>query len=280
MYGDYFRSNRRISSEGYDNIVPGTPIVISNPEWGAFRQFAIFVDNETIIYQKYIKLEDGRDAFEIQVMTLDNFTNYGKNMLFEYIPNFKYNQDMAVDNALSSVDGNIYLGLRSIVGDDFVLECMVGSPAYLNVLDAMRIGYHISENRRNLFKYQHHGITIEGGYVIHFAVAENGGNKPVITMQKLEKLHNPKLVYHDDETIQSRIKARNRALLALIGVVDFHDYNLVTNNCEHFANWCKTGKHRSKQVYKAIGTTAWLAISLISRRSNPLIAKLVKDYLF
>jgi hypothetical protein len=27
-----------------------------------------------------------------------------------------------------------------------------------------------------------------------------------------------------------------------------HDYNLATNNCDHFATWCKTGKHRSIQV--------------------------------
>ena len=26
------------------------------------------------------------------------------------------------------------------------------------------------------------------------------------------------------------------------------DYNLLFNNCEHFATWCKTGRHRSGQV--------------------------------
>jgi hypothetical protein len=26
------------------------------------------------------------------------------------------------------------------------------------------------------------------------------------------------------------------------------DYNLVFNNCEHFALWCKTGRHESSQV--------------------------------
>ena len=36
------------------------------------------------------------------------------------------------------------------------------------------------------------------------------------------------------------------------------DYNLVFNNCEHFAVWCKTGKHESSQVQRfleAIGGT-------------------------
>ena len=26
------------------------------------------------------------------------------------------------------------------------------------------------------------------------------------------------------------------------------DYNFFTHNCEHFAVWCKTGKHESSQV--------------------------------
>ena len=67
MYGEYFNSNKRIPEEEYEDIEPGTPIVLSNPSWGAFRQFAIFVDTETIVYQKYIKLEDGRDAYQVQV---------------------------------------------------------------------------------------------------------------------------------------------------------------------------------------------------------------------
>ena len=279
MYGEYFNSNRRIPEEEYEDIEPGTPIVLSNPSWGAFRQFAIFVNTETIVYQKYIKLEDGRDAYQIQVMSLENFTNYGENVLFEYKPSFEYATDTVVDNALSFVDDNIYLGLRSVVGDDFVLECLLGTEEFPYVLHSMNIGYHLSEERRKLVKYQHHAITIEGGYVIHFASTDQS-DKPVITLQKNAKLHNPCLVTHDNESLPSRLDARNRAMLGLMGIVQFHNYNLVTNNCEHFANWCKTGKHKSKQVYKAIGSTAWLALSLITKRPNALVAKMIKDYLF
>lgn len=149
MYGEYFNSNRRIPEEEYENIEPGTPIVLSNPSWGAFRQFAIFVNTETIVYQKYIKLEDGRDAYQIQVMSLENFTNYGENVLFEYKPSFEYATDTVVDNALSFVDDNIYLGLRSVVGDDFVLECLVGTEEFPYVLHSMNIGYHCQRNDEN-----------------------------------------------------------------------------------------------------------------------------------
>jgi hypothetical protein len=33
-----------------------------------------------------------------------------------------------------------------------------------------------------------------------------------------------------------------------MGRLGEQDYNLLFNNCEHFAHWCKTGRHRSTQV--------------------------------
>ena len=44
-------------------------------------------------------------------------------------------------------------------------------------------------------------------------------------------------LYTPEETIQ---RARSRLKEA--------EYNLITNNCEHFAIWCKTGIHESHQV--------------------------------
>jgi len=33
-----------------------------------------------------------------------------------------------------------------------------------------------------------------------------------------------------------------------MGRLGEQNYNLLFNNCEHFAHWCKTGRHRSRQV--------------------------------
>ncbi|OOM14321.1 lecithin retinol acyltransferase family protein [Clostridium saccharobutylicum] len=44
-------------------------------------------------------------------------------------------------------------------------------------------------------------------------------------------------IYSSDETVK-RAKSRR----------DENSYNLVTNNCEHFAIWCKTGVSKSTQV--------------------------------
>ena len=39
-------------------------------------------------------------------------------------------------------------------------------------------------------------------------------------------------------------------------------YNLLFNNCEHFAHWCKTGRHRSSQVEDFLANGSLGAISL------------------
>jgi hypothetical protein len=39
-------------------------------------------------------------------------------------------------------------------------------------------------------------------------------------------------------------------------------YNLIFNNCEHFAHWCKTGRHRSAQVEGWLQTGSLGALAL------------------
>ena len=39
-------------------------------------------------------------------------------------------------------------------------------------------------------------------------------------------------------------------------------YNLIFNNCEHFAHWCKTGRHRSAQVEGWLHTGSLVALAL------------------
>jgi len=40
------------------------------------------------------------------------------------------------------------------------------------------------------------------------------------------------------------------------------NYNLLFNNCEHFAHWCKTGRHRSEQVENWLHTGSLGALAL------------------
>jgi hypothetical protein len=40
------------------------------------------------------------------------------------------------------------------------------------------------------------------------------------------------------------------------------NYNLLFNNCEHFAHWCKTGRHRSNQVENWLHTGSLGALAI------------------
>ena len=66
-----------------------------------------------------------------------------------------------------------------------------------------------------------------------------------IALRKL--FGNKRTLYSPEETVE-----RAESKLGRKG------YNIVFNNCEHFAVWCKTGKHESSQVqrfFEAIGET-------------------------
>lgn len=98
--------------------------------------------------------------------------------------------------------------------------------------------------------YEHHGIDCGDGTVIHYSKAED-----VATVRRTSfaafSLGSPVYVkryssrYIPDIVIQ---RAESR--------IGEQQYNLVSNNCEHFATWCKTGINRSEQVETyGLGTT-------------------------
>lgn len=90
--------------------------------------------------------------------------------------------------------------------------------------------------------YEHHGIDCGDGTVIHYSKAE-----PLATVRRSSMaaftMGNPVFVksrptgYIADVVVQ---RAESR--------LGEQAYNLISNNCEHFATWCKTGVTRSDQV--------------------------------
>ncbi len=88
--------------------------------------------------------------------------------------------------------------------------------------------------------YQHHGIDCGDGTVIHYrkpsAIIERtpiailAGNSPIY-VKSYQTSFIPDVVIRRAE---SRLGEQK--------------YNLLFNNCEHFANWCKTGVSFSQQV--------------------------------
>ena len=59
-------------------------------------------------------------------------------------------------------------------------------------------------------------------------------------------------IYSPEETV-----ARAKSLIGE------DQYNLITNNCEHFAIWCKTGAHKSYQVESVLGHSSKTMLMLM-----------------
>jgi hypothetical protein len=103
--------------------------------------------------------------------------------------------------------------------------------------------------------YKHYGIDCGDGTVIHYrkpsevieqtSIASFSRGNPVYVAEYSEGFgYIPDVVV---ERAKSRLGER--------------DYNLLSNNCEHFASWCKTGINDSKQIRNYFPAIATLDIS-------------------
>ncbi|MEO0540923.1 MAG: lecithin retinol acyltransferase family protein [Cyanobacteria bacterium P01_A01_bin.105] len=89
--------------------------------------------------------------------------------------------------------------------------------------------------------YEHHGIDLGDGTIIHYrkvgeaeisctSVAAFARGGPIYVI--------PQATAFIPEVVVKRARGR----------LGEKDYNLFFNNCEHFANWCKTGRNESRQL--------------------------------
>lgn len=106
----------------------------------------------------------------------------------------------------------------------------------------MNKGDHIRVSR---LAYYHHGIYIGDNLVIHFSgEPSKKQNAEIIKTPLAEFLDGGRLeiVNHPHCLPPDEVVDRAYAALGQKG------YNLIYNNCEHFALYCKTGQHESNQV--------------------------------
>ena len=103
--------------------------------------------------------------------------------------------------------------------------------------------------------YKHYGIDCDDGTVIHY-------RKPseIIEQTSLATFSRGNPVYlaeysqgfaYIPDVVVERAKSR----------LGENQYNLLTNNCEHFAYWCKTGINHSKQIKNYLPAINTLDIS-------------------
>ncbi len=112
----------------------------------------------------------------------------------------------------------------------------------------LHLGLHLAAAR---IGYRHHGIYIGNGEVISYL------RDPGITRYSVEEFSEGQQVYVIDHKGERCFKD-NEIVERAISKIGESDYKLLTHNCEHFANWCVTGKEYSKQVQKATVIAAGL----------------------
>ena len=87
--------------------------------------------------------------------------------------------------------------------------------------------------------FNHHGIDLGDGTVAHYLEGRE------ILRSSLEEFSQGQPLRLISYAEASPVGVTLRRAMGRLGE---QDYNLLFNNCEHFATWCKTGRHRSGQV--------------------------------
>jgi hypothetical protein len=117
----------------------------------------------------------------------------------------------------------------------------------LRLFDSPDIGAHLITPWMG---FAHHGIYVGGGKVIHYgALVYDIIRRPVeeVTMEAFACGRPVYIVQHDEPLFEvDEIISRARSRLGE------NRYRMLSNNCEHFVEWCFYDVHRSFQAERAL----------------------------
>jgi hypothetical protein len=219
---------------------------------GHCYRHAIGIENYLVVTSVTISKPEEK-SFQAQIVTmpLQAFLNGWQLQIGPY---YNFARPDEIRNRAVSLIGQYDTYTFDITGFNFVYWCLTGQPLQPDnfLIDAGKNEKIPIFGQQLLAKrgiYEHHGIGIEGGYVVHFGTPEqksqNWGNQICIVRYETFKKGSEVLpVNYRRERAFDLVQTRNRALNSL-GIPQYH---LLANNCEHFATWCVTGVKRSVQV--------------------------------
>lgn len=101
--------------------------------------------------------------------------------------------------------------------------------------------------------FNHHGIDLGDGTVAHYLEGRQ------ILRSPLQEFSRGQPLTVVPYAISSPVGVTLRRAMGRLGE---QRYNLLFNNCEHFASWCKTGHHRSAQVEDWLHTGSLGALAI------------------
>jgi hypothetical protein len=98
--------------------------------------------------------------------------------------------------------------------------------------------------RVNFGLYQHHGIAVGDDSVIHFGRGIFDLENAIVEQVEFETFCQGKPVQVVESEVGFTLEEVVSRATSRLGE---SNYDLVSNNCEHFVNWCRSGKHESQQ---------------------------------
>jgi len=111
----------------------------------------------------------------------------------------------------------------------------------------LSLGAHLTTSRRG---YTHHGVYVGDGRVVHysgFSAFWQCGPIEEVSLLRFSAGRAVRIVDHLRSVFSAEeIVRRARSRLGE------NDYRLLTNNCEHFCNWCLDGVSHSAQVERPL----------------------------
>jgi hypothetical protein len=137
----------------------------------------------------------------------------------------------------------LYLSLKQGAVDGLSSEGLHRGERPLVAEHELLLGSHVVTPRRG---YMHHGIYVGDRMVVHYAGFARGLRRGPVEKISLARFSDGHPIYvrsvasleFDPREVIRRAHSR----------VGEDDYRLLTNNCEHFCEWCLYGEHRSYQV--------------------------------
>lgn len=129
------------------------------------------------------------------------------------------------------------------------------APRVKTVARVAQPGDHVRVSRG---LYSHHAIYVGNGWLIEFGSGFLGVVVAYVEWQAFSRGSNVELVGCGGWVAAARAKSR-------LGMGGF---DLISRNCEHFANWCVTGQWESSQV-KAVAVAAFSALLLALVTKKP-----------
>ena len=132
---------------------------------------------------------------------------------------------------------SIVQSIRGLCGDDRRLSADLEPP----------LGAHLITPR---FAYAHHGVYVGSGTVVHYAAfAYHWHRGPVEEVSLSRFAHGHSVWVRPARPDALRCEEIVRRARSRVGE---NRYRLLSNNCEHFSEWCVHGEHRSPQAERLL----------------------------